>query len=96
VHKLLVTVNVVPSLPILVTLMMKIIFSSETLVLTRATPCNIPKDGILHRLHRESLNLCIHFTRLILVAQPAYLLLIDVITLQIQMSPLHYDKHRRD
>jgi hypothetical protein len=41
---LLVTANVVPSLPILVTLMMQ---SIQTLVLTTATPCNIPKDGIL-------------------------------------------------
>jgi uncharacterized protein (DUF39 family) len=35
--------NVVPSLPILVTLVMKELRSSETLVLTRATRSNIPE-----------------------------------------------------
>jgi hypothetical protein len=45
--RLLVTANVVPSSPILVTLM-NAIRSSETSVLTRATWRNNLEDGILH------------------------------------------------
>jgi hypothetical protein len=56
--RLLVTANV-PGSPILVTLMMEAICSSETLVLTRAIWCSIPKDGILHGHCRENLKFSI-------------------------------------
>jgi hypothetical protein len=47
VFQLLLTTNVVPSSPILVTLMTEAMHSSEMLVLTSATRHDIPDDGIL-------------------------------------------------
>jgi hypothetical protein len=54
--RLLVTANVVPSSPIIVTLITKALSSSERSVLTTATLRNFPEDDILHSHRRENLE----------------------------------------
>jgi hypothetical protein len=54
--RLLITAKVVPSSPIIVTLMMEARHSSETPFLTRVTRPNIPEDVILYSDRRENLK----------------------------------------
>jgi hypothetical protein len=54
--QLLVTANAVPSSLIFVTWMMEAISSSERSVLSSATRCKIPEEGILHSHRRENLK----------------------------------------
>jgi hypothetical protein len=60
-RQLLVTANVVPSSPILVTLMMEAQSSSEKSVLTRVTRCNIPETGFFLVIAVKNSNLIVNY-----------------------------------
>jgi hypothetical protein len=53
--RLLVTANLVPNSPIISTLMIEAMRSSETPVLARATWYNIPDDGILYFICNDNI-----------------------------------------
>jgi uncharacterized protein YggT (Ycf19 family) len=61
-RRLLVTANVVYISPILITLMIETLRSSETSVVTRAIQRNIPEDGILRSHLREDFKSCTALT----------------------------------
>jgi hypothetical protein len=67
--RLLDIANVVPSSPILVTLMTEARLSSETSVLAKATRRNILEDGILHSHRRENLKILHNINRMGSVAE---------------------------
>jgi hypothetical protein len=60
--RFIVTANVVHTSPIVITMMMEAVSSSERTVFIRVPQRNIPEDGILHSHRRERLKSYIALT----------------------------------
>jgi hypothetical protein len=77
--RLLVTVNVVPGSPILVTLMMEALRSSETSVLTTSTQRNIPEEGMSLVSLLTNWRLTVHLRtmyRIVSISAPGIMILL--------------------
>jgi hypothetical protein len=88
VRLLLITANIVPSSPTLVTLIMEVLRSSETSILTRATLRNIPEDGILqHKLTVSHIRF--EVLTAVTMNKPVFLDVLRVVLVRTDVSEQH-------
>jgi hypothetical protein len=93
--RLLFNVNLVPSSPILVILMMKAIYSSESSVYTRSTRPYTSKNGILHSRRRENLKSFITLTGLVLKRSNMFPVRYELV-FYIPEAGIHHNKPREN